>query len=101
MADVAVTAISMKAKAEDLIQMDFAYAPPFSTAIHPMAAACSILLNKLEGRLQSFTPAEYAAGKARDYRLVDAHLKPSIPGVPYFDLTDAENPPGSSKKMKN
>ena len=86
MADVAVTAISLGARAEDLQAMDFSYAPPFSTAIHPMAAACSILVNKLEGKLQSFTPAEYAEGKAKGYRLVDAHLKPSIPGAPYFDL---------------
>ena len=88
MADIAVTAISLKAKVEDLISMDFAYAPPFSTAIHPMAAACSILLNKLEEKLVSFTPAEYAAGAAKGYQLVDCHLKPSIPGAPYFDLAN-------------
>ena len=90
MADTAVTAISLKARLEDLISMDFSYAPPFSTAIHPLAAACSILLNKLEGKLQSFTPAEYASGAARGYKLVDAHLKPSIPGAPYFDLTNPQ-----------
>ena len=88
MADVAVTAISLGARAEDLISMDFSYAPPFSTAIHPMAAGCSILLNKLEGKLRSFTPAEYSAGAAKGWKLVDCHLKPSIPGAPYFDLTD-------------
>ena len=88
--DVAVTAISMNAKLEDLVAMDFAYAPPFSTAIHPMAAACSILLNKISGRLDSFTPAEYAAGAAKEYRLVDAQPKPSIPGAPWFDLNNPQ-----------
>ncbi len=90
MADVAVTAISLKARIEDLITMDFSYAPPFSTAIHPIAAACSILMNKLTGRLQSVTPAQYAAGKAADYRLVDAQPKPSLPGLVWFDLEHAE-----------
>ena len=96
-ADIAVTAISLKARVEDLISMDFSYAPPFSTAIHPIAAACSVLLNKLEGKLDSFTPAQYAAGDAKSYRLVDAHLKPSIPGAPYFDLN---NPQQSAEQFK-
>ena len=97
MADVAVAAISMKARLEDLVSMDFSYAPPFSTAIHPMAAACGILLNKLSGRLDSFTPGEYAAGAARGYRPVDAQPKPSIPGLSWFDLT---NPEESSKQFR-
>ena len=90
MADVAVTAISMKARLEDLVSMDFTYAPPFSTAIHPMATACNILLNKLSGRMDSFTPAEYAAGKAEEYRLVDVQPAPAVPGLPWFDLTHPE-----------
>ncbi len=71
MADIAVVGISMGARVEDFVTMDFAYAPPFSTAIHPFAAACGIVLNKLEGRLESFTPAEYAAGAAKDYRVLE------------------------------
>ena len=49
MADIAVTGISFGAKAEDFLTMDFAYAPPFSTAIHPIAAACGVLVNKMSG----------------------------------------------------
>lgn len=90
MADIAVTGISMGCKAEDFLTMDFAYAPPFSTAIHPFAAACGILANKLSGRMESFTPAEYAAGAAKDYRLIDAHPAPTIPGGEWLDLTKAE-----------
>ncbi len=90
MADIAVTALSFKARLEDLIPMDFSYAPPFSTAIHPMAAACGILLNKLTGRMDSFTPAEYQAGKAEGYRLVDVQPQPMVPGLPWFDLTHAK-----------
>lgn len=90
MADIAVTGISMGACVEDFITMDFAYAPPFSTAIHPFAAACGILLNKLEERLESFTPAEYAAGAAGDYRVLDAHPAPTIAGAEWVDLTNLE-----------
>ena len=90
MADIAVVGISMGCRAEDFLSMDFAYAPPFSTAIHPFAAACGVLVNKMTGRLESFTPAEYAAGAAAGYRLVDAHPAPSLPGAEWLDLTKAE-----------
>ncbi len=90
MADIAVTGISLGCKVDDFIAMDFAYAPPFSTAIHPFAAACGILLNKLSGRFDSFTPAEYAAGAAKEYRLVDAQPAPALPGAEWLDLTKPE-----------
>ena len=85
--DVAVAAIAMKAALSDLANLDFAYAPPFSTAIHPFAAAVQILLNKLSGALVSVTPAEYKAGKAEGYRVVDVGMQPSIPGADWLDLT--------------
>ncbi len=85
--DVCVAAISMKATVDDLADMDFAYAPPFSTAIHPLAHAANVLLNKLDGELDSFTPAEFAAGAAEGYRIMDVSLSPSIDGAPYVDLT--------------
>ena len=85
--DVAVAAIAMKAALSDLANLDFAYAPPFSTAIHPFAAAVQILQNKLSGALVSVTPAEYKAGKAEGYRVVDVGMQPSIPGADWLDLT--------------
>ena len=42
--DIAVTAISLGATVDQLATMDFAYAPPFSTAIHPFAHSVNILL---------------------------------------------------------
>ena len=70
--DIAVTAISLGATVDQLENLDFAYAPPFSTAIHPFAHALNVLLNKMNGSLESFTPAEFAEGAAEGYRLVDA-----------------------------
>ena len=81
MVDIAVTGIAMGAKIEDFDTLDFAYAPPFSTAIHPFVQACYILENKLNGVYESMTPAEYAAGKARGYKVVDVSPAPAIPGA--------------------
>ena len=86
MADVAVTAIAMKATLSDLDNLDLSYAPPFSTAIHPFVQAVHVLENKLDGLLQSMTPAEYLAGKARGFRVIDVSPKPSVPGAMYVEL---------------
>lgn len=86
MADIAVVGLSLGIKIDDYITMDFAYAPPFSTAIHPFAAACSILANKISGRFSTFTPSEYAEGAAKDYILIDAHPAPTLPGAQWMDF---------------
>ena len=90
--DIAVTGIMCKATLEDLANMDLAYAPPFSTAIHPFEHTLNVLLNKISGAFETFTPAEYLAGAAEGYKVVDACLQPSIEGAPYVDLTTVEGP---------
>ncbi|MCQ6963909.1 hypothetical protein PV02_12695, partial [Methanolobus chelungpuianus] len=47
--DIAVTAISLDGSLEDIKDLDLAYAPPFSTAIHPFAHTVNVLLNKISG----------------------------------------------------
>lgn len=86
MVDIAVTGIAMNAAIEDFDTLDFAYAPPFSTAIHPFVQACYILENKMSSSFETFTPAEYSAGKAKDYRVIDAHPAATIPGAKWIDL---------------
>lgn len=90
--DIAVTGITMKATLTDLADMDLAYAPPFSTAIHPFEHTLNVLMNKIQGNFETFTPAEYAAGKADGYRVVDGCLVPSIEGAPYVELTTVDGP---------
>ena len=92
MIDIAVTGITLGASLEDLENMDLAYAPPFSTAIHPFVEAVNILLNKLSGDLISMTPADYAAGKASDYKVIDAGQVPTLPGAAHVDLTTVTGP---------
>lgn len=92
MVDIAVTAISLGARLEDLEAGDYAYAPPFSTAIHPFVQAVHLLQNKLNGTIVSMTPAEYLAGAAEGYTVVDAAPAPQIRGAKYVDLTKVNGP---------
>ena len=62
--DITVTAIQCGATLDQMDGADFAYAPPFSTAIHPFAHTLNILKNKLNGAFETFTPAEFAQGLA-------------------------------------
>ena len=92
MVDVGVTAMAMGAALEDLDGLDLAYAPPFSTAIHPFVQAVYLLMNKLDGTMCSMTPAQYAAGEAKGWTVVDASGKPGIPGAVWVDLTKVNGP---------
>lgn len=92
MTDIAVTALTMKATLQDLENMDLAYAPPFSTAIHPFVHTVNVLRNKLSGSFETFTPQEYENGEAEAYRKIDAALQPSLPGVEYLDLEKVTEP---------
>ena len=90
--DIGVTAISLGATVDQLQGLDFAYAPPFSTAIHPFAAALNVLCNKLDGALESITPAEYAGGAAEGYAVGDCGRVPFISGKRYMGLTTIDGP---------
>ena len=86
MVDIAVMGINMEARLEDFENADFAYAPPFSTAIHPFVQAVYVLLNKLDGTMVSMTPAEYEAGKAEGFKVLDVAPAPTIHGAEYIEL---------------
>ena len=98
MIDIAVTAITMGATLEDIEHMDLAYAPPFSTAIHPFAHTINVLLNKMSGNFKTITPLEYAAGKAEGYKIIDASIVPNLPKYPYLDLNKVDKQPPSFDK---
>ncbi len=87
MVDIAVTAITMEATLEDIENMDLAYAPPFSTAIHPFSHTVNVLLNKINGDFNTITPYDFANGKAEGYTIIDASITPSLKDVPYVDLS--------------
>ena len=92
MVDIAVTGISQEMKLDDFDTLDFAYAPPFSTAIHPFVTACYILENKIDGVLESISPAEYEAGRAKDYTIVDVQRTAGISGARWIDFSKVTEP---------
>lgn len=101
MTDIAVMAITMNATLEAFENADFAYAPPFSTAIHPFVQAVYILMNKLNGDLVSMTPAQYLRGEAAGFKVIDAAPEPSIRGAKHIDLTKFDgNAEGIAKDDK-
>lgn len=90
--DIAVVGVSQNMKLHDFDTLDFAYAPPFSTAIHPFVTACYILENKIDGHFDSMSPAEYAKGAARDYIVLDVQPAPAIPNARWIDLASVNGP---------
>ena len=92
MVDIAVTGLSKAMRLEEFDTLDFAYAPPFSTAIHPFVQACYILENKLSGELETFTPAQYTAGEAKDYQIIDVQPIAGIPGAKWVNLSKVNGP---------
>lgn len=92
MVDIGVTALSLGATLRQLENMDLAYAPPFSTAIHPFVAAVNILRNKLDGYLESMTPAEYMENMGEGYTILDASQMPSIPNARFVDVAQVNGP---------
>ncbi len=88
--DIVVTSISLRATIEQMQNLDFAYAPPFSTAIHPLSHTINVLINKMNGSLESISPAEFAEFDISGYKLIDVSLKPSGVGIPFVELTSID-----------
>lgn len=92
MTDIAVVGIAQGMKLDDFDTLDFAYAPPFSTAIHPFVTACYILENKMDDIFHSMSPAEYAQGAAAGYTILDVQPAPAIPNARWIDLAAVNGP---------
>ncbi|MBJ6725795.1 FAD-dependent oxidoreductase [Geomesophilobacter sediminis] len=56
--DAAAVAISFGATAEQMAQLDLAYAPPYAPAMDNLIVAADILKNKLAGEARGITPQE-------------------------------------------
>lgn len=84
--DVISTAITFNATINDLQNLDLAYAPPFSTAIHPVGHAANVLLNKIDGDVKTLRYEEFLNNQ-ENYKLADVNKTPQLEGVTYIDLT--------------
>lgn len=82
--DIAATAITLGADLYSLESMDLAYAPPFSTAIHPFVVAVNVLQNKLNGELDSVLLDEIEDFDS--WTKLDVSKAPSIPSLRYIPV---------------
>ncbi|RJP18803.1 MAG: pyridine nucleotide-disulfide oxidoreductase [Candidatus Abyssobacteria bacterium SURF_5] len=64
--DVIATALSSRAKIEEVANLDLGYAPPYSTALDSIAHAANVLLNKRDGLAKTISAAELRARIERD-----------------------------------
>ena len=92
MTDIAVIAVTQGMKLEDFDAMDFAYAPPFSTAISPFVQLCLIFENKLSGNFETMTPLEYLRTKGAGYKVIDVLPERTIQGAHWVDLGKVDGP---------
>lgn len=83
--DVISTAITFNATINDLQNLDLAYAPPFSTAIHPVGHAANVLLNKIDGDVKTLRYEEFLNNQ-ESYKLADVNKTPQLEGVTYIGL---------------
>ncbi|MFB1100478.1 FAD-dependent oxidoreductase [Terribacillus sp. JSM ZJ617] len=67
--DVFATAITFKAKAEDLFHLDLAYAPPFSTTKDPVMYTGMALQNAIEQKNRLITPEQLEVRIANDDKI--------------------------------
>ena len=71
--DVAATAITFRATAADLSQLDLGYAPPYSAAMDNLIVAADIMKNKLAGHGRGMSPMEVKKklDQGEDFILLD------------------------------
>ncbi len=86
--DIAVMGISLEVSLNQLENLDFAYAPPFSTVIHPFSTAINILQNKLDGTFKTMTPTQFKNTDLTQWRIVDTSRQPAIPGADYLHINE-------------
>lgn len=78
--DVVATAIKGKLTIDDLAETDTAYAPPFSTALDPIAHAANALRNKCDGLMRSYNIQEIHAKAQREepFTVLDVRTQQEI-----------------------
>jgi NADPH-dependent 2,4-dienoyl-CoA reductase/sulfur reductase-like enzyme/rhodanese-related sulfurtransferase len=91
--DVAAAAITFGATAEQLAQLDLAYAPPYSASMDNLLVAADIMKNKLAGHGRGISPLEVKKklDEGEDFILLDVrspaeHAEISIDGATLIPL---------------
>ncbi|UFS70138.1 FAD-dependent oxidoreductase [Geomonas sp. RF6] len=91
--DAAATAITFRATAEQISQLDLAYAPPYSAAMDNLIVAADILKNKISGEARGISPMEVKRklDEGEDFVLLDVrspaeHAEVAIEGAKLIPL---------------
>ncbi len=91
--DAAATAITFKATAEQMSQLDLAYAPPYAAAMDNLIVAADIMKNKLNGQARGISAREVKLRLERedDFILLDVrspaeHAESGIEGARLIPL---------------
>ena len=85
--DVVASVLRFGGSVKDIVDLDLGYAPPFSTAIDPVAHAANILRNKIEGLAYGISSPELKDKLTNNKELVllDVRSKKEIQEQPFND----------------
>jgi NADPH-dependent 2,4-dienoyl-CoA reductase/sulfur reductase-like enzyme/rhodanese-related sulfurtransferase len=104
--DIIATAMTLNAKLEDLTKLDLAYAPPFSMAMGSTIMAANVMLNKLNGKIETITAIELREKLKEklvnvvDVREEEEYFISAIPGSINIPLNALKRKSGELDKSK-
>jgi NADPH-dependent 2,4-dienoyl-CoA reductase/sulfur reductase-like enzyme/rhodanese-related sulfurtransferase len=104
--DIIATAMTLNAKLEDLTKLDLAYAPPFSMAMGSTIMAANVMLNKLNGKIDTITAIELKEKLKEnlinvvDVREEEEYFISAIPGSVNIPLNALKRKSGELDKSK-
>ncbi|UCD45209.1 MAG: FAD-dependent oxidoreductase [Candidatus Bathyarchaeota archaeon] len=86
--DVVATALRHGCDCKDLADIDLGYAPPYSTAIDPLAHAANIVRNKIEGLAHGISATELKSKLEGDgdFILLDVRSREEVEEKPFPDV---------------
>ncbi len=106
--DIIAMALHGKLTAQELSNVDLAYAPPFSPVLSPVIVAANVLTNKLEGKVRGIPLSEVKEKlstsketfQVLDVREEDELQGPKIPGSHWIPLSKLNKQKGQLDKTK-
>ncbi|NWG03453.1 MAG: FAD-dependent oxidoreductase [Syntrophaceae bacterium] len=95
--DILAMALHDKMTCRELVNVDLAYAPPFSPVLSPIIVAANVLSNKLDGNVEGISAAEVREKletQKKNFQVIDVREEdevkekriPNTTWIPYGDL---------------
>ena len=85
--DVVATALSYGAATSDISDLDLGYAPPYSSAVDPLAHAANVIDNKMNGIAKGLSPVQLKAkiDSGEDFVLLDVRSPKEVEAVAFVN----------------